>query len=129
MKLFWIAVLTTVFFVSCAEEFMYTNPELFNTTFKDDARLTSPEKVIEAWYRFDKNGARLNLTIAKNQLADDLFEVTLINDGMEDDSVEAEKLVMTVRKTTTGWLVEEVKSNYKCHDGRGHTNWGIQKCN
>lgn len=129
MKFFWTAIFTAGLFVSCAEEFNYSNPAIFNTQVEYDMNLTSPKEVMMAYYNVDEIYSPANFTIDTKVLSADRFEVTLIETGMQDDSVEGQKVVMTVRKTATGWFVEEIKHNHRCWDERGHTNWGIQKCN
>ncbi|WP_408024668.1 hypothetical protein [Tenacibaculum sediminilitoris] len=55
--------------------------------------------------------------------------VTLIHDNLLDDSVRGEKYIMELTKNNNKWTVLSIKKNWKCWDGRGHTDWGIEFCN
>lgn len=54
--------------------------------------------------------------------------VTLIHDNFLDDSLKGEKYLMELQKSNTKWTVISLKKNWKCWEGRGHTDWGIEFC-
>ena len=54
--------------------------------------------------------------------------VTLIQDNLMDDSLKGEKYIMELERMDGSWNVVYVKKNWKCRDGRGHTDWGIELC-
>ncbi|QAA81107.1 hypothetical protein EI546_04905 [Aequorivita sp. H23M31] len=54
--------------------------------------------------------------------------VTLVEDNLMDDSMKAEQHIMELKKEEGMWHVVYVKTNWKCREGRGHTDWGIDLC-
>ncbi|AWX44236.1 hypothetical protein HME9304_01236 [Flagellimonas maritima] len=55
--------------------------------------------------------------------------VTLIHDNLLDDSVRGEKYIIELKRNNNKWTVLSIKKNWKCWNGRGHTDWGIEFCN
>lgn len=55
--------------------------------------------------------------------------VTLIHENLLDDSLNGEKYSIELQRDNKKWTVISIKKNWKCWDGRGHTNWGIERCN
>ena len=68
-------------------------------------------------------------TISKNDIGNDSQEVILIEDGLMDDALAAEKTIMIIRKENSKLKVISIKENYKCRKGRGHQNWSAELCN
>lgn len=89
---------------------------------EDIMRYYAPEdKEAEGKYTYD---------ITVLQMADSaLTVVTLIEDGINDDSMRAKKVVMTIKATEGQNQVKQIKQSYQCWEGRGHTNWNSAYCN
>jgi len=63
--------------------------------------------------------------------AEDNTVMTLIitNDGLMDDSVEAERFVFDLKKDSHGvWRVNSGQKSWKCWQGRGHTDFSAVPC-
>ena len=71
----------------------------------------------------------ISAKIESKKIGEGLIEITLIHDGQEDDSQRATKIVMKAELIGQKWTVHEIKTNRKCWDGRGHTDWGTGWCN
>jgi hypothetical protein len=67
-------------------------------------------------------------TITKKNIDNDIVEVTLIEDGLLDDSKAGRKTLMTVKKENNILKVVSIKENYKCYKNRGHENWDAELC-
>ena len=67
-------------------------------------------------------------TIHEEVLANGNTLVTLTQDNLMDDSMKAERYLMELKKIDGKWSVVYVKTNWKCWEGRGHTDWGIELC-
>lgn len=67
-------------------------------------------------------------TIREDILTNGNTQVTLVRDDLMDDSMKAEQYIMELEKTEGSWYVVHVKTNWKCREGRGHTDWGIELC-
>ncbi|MGS4345257.1 hypothetical protein ACKUSY_06530 [Myroides odoratus] len=89
---------------------------------EDIMRYYAPEdKEAEGPYTYD---------ITVLQMADSaLTLVTLIEDGINDDSIRAKKVVMTIKEKEGAYQVVQIKQSYQCWEGRGHTSWNSSYCN
>lgn len=54
--------------------------------------------------------------------------VLLTIDGVNDDSVKSIKVVMTVKALNDILVVKQIKTSYRCWEGRGHQNWSAYPC-
>jgi hypothetical protein len=114
---------------SCSESFDIKDPAEFNKKIETRTDIATAERLVEIYYNYPPNEATPKLEIESKKLGNGLIEVTLIHDGQEDDSQRATKIVMTTELTGEKWTVHEIKTNRKCWDGRGHTDWGTEWCN
>lgn len=55
--------------------------------------------------------------------------VTLVEDGINDDSMRAKKVVMNIASKEGKLVVTKIKQSYKCWEGRGHSDWNASYCN
>ena len=55
--------------------------------------------------------------------------ITLIEDGINDDSMKAKKVVMTINSKDGQLTVSKIKQSYQCWEGRGHADWNSSYCN
>ncbi len=121
--------LLTILITSCQEDFQRIDPSEFNNAIAMRSDISSAKQLVEIYYDYPKNEGTPNLTIEEKKLSDENIEVTLIHDGLEDDSQRAIKIVLTAQLKNNKWTVLEIKKNHKCWEGRGHTSWGTEWCN
>ncbi len=56
--------------------------------------------------------------------------VTVINDGLLDDSVRSEKYMYKLEKTSSGvWKVTSAQKSWRCQQNRGHQDFSAVPCN
>lgn len=90
--------------------------------------IDTPEQLVTIYYDWPSNEGTPHFTFQTENLGDNKFEVTMINDHLEDDAMAAIKIVMTATHSGNRWTVQEIKWNCKCYDGYGHTGWGAGAC-
>ena len=113
---------------SCSESFKTIDTKAFNEKIASRTDIKTPEELIKIYYDYPANEGNPKLTVNSKELSDKSVEITLIHEGLEDDSQSGEKIVMTAKLTGQTWTVIEIKKNWKCWDGRGHTSWGTTPC-
>ncbi|MGG5577021.1 hypothetical protein ACPDHL_06705 [Myroides sp. C15-4] len=92
------------------------------TSVEDIMRFYAPEdKGAEGKYTYDMTV--LQMSNSTTTL------VTLIEDGMNDDSIRAKKVVMNISEKDGKLVVTKIKQSYKCWEGRGHSDWNSSYCN
>ena len=114
--------------ISCGESFENMDTELINKDIYSYTEIKTPEQLILFYYNYPKNEGKPELKITKRKINNQVYEITLIHDHQADDSQRAEKIVMTAKKIGNKWNVEKILRNWKCHEGRGHTDWGTEVC-
>ena len=114
---------------SCSENFDYINPETFNASIKDKTDIQSAEQLISLYYNYPEKEGAPHITINIKKITGNTLEITMIHDNQEDDSQRAIKIIMIAQHLNRKWKVLEIKKNWKCWNGRGHTNWGTKYCN
>lgn len=124
-----ITIASIICLTSCTEKFKTIDPTDFNGTIRNRADIKSAEQLIRVFYNYPESEGTPQLEIEKHELKDNKIEVTLIHDQQQDDSQKATKIILTAEQNGDTWTVLEIKENWKCYDGRGHTNWGIEYCN
>ena len=92
------------------------------TSVEEIMRFYSPEtKGAEGKYTYD-------ITVLKMANSSTIL-VTLIEDGINDDSMRAKKVIMNVTAKDGNFVVTKIKQSYKCWEGRGHSDWNASYCN
>ena len=129
MKRIFGLIISIIILTSCSESFDIKDSTEFNKKIETRTDIATAEQLIEIYYNYPLNEGTPKLEIESKELDNELIEVTLIHDGQEDDSQRATKIVMTAELKDQKWTVHEIKTNRKCWDGRGHTNWGTEWCN
>jgi PBP1b-binding outer membrane lipoprotein LpoB len=114
---------------SCSESFDIKDPAEFNKKIEKRTDIKTAEQLIEIYYNYPSGEVTPKLDIKSKKLNNGLIEVTLIHDKQADDSQRAIKIVMTVELDDEKWIVHQIKTNRKCWEGRGHTDWGTEWCN
>jgi hypothetical protein len=128
MKQLFVFLILLVFLNSCSESFNQIDPGKFNAEIAGRTDIKTPEELIREYYGFpESEGSKT--TVESENLRNDTYEITLIREGLGDDSQFAEKIVMTAKLQDQIWNVIEIKMNWKCMSDRGHTSWGTGTCN
>ena len=85
---------------------------------------------MQLYYPFEVENREGNeeININEKTLENGNTLVTLIHDNQMDDSVKGEKFIMELAKSEGQWNVLSIKKNWKCYEGRGHTDWGTAFC-
>jgi len=129
MKKYLIVGLFSMLLTSCSEKFEYVDSTNFNNSIANRTDIETAEELILFYYGYSESEGTPNISIETKELELGNIQVTLVHDEMKDDSMRAVKIVMTVKHTGQSWVVIEIKKNWKCWEGRGHTNWGTEYCN
>ena len=112
-----------------AETFEILDVQTFREKLASFTYIKSAEELMYLYYNYDLEAeGNQKLSINTIDFGDDIYEVTLIHEGLPDDSVYALKIVMTAKRTGSTWMINEIKRNWKCQKGRGHQNWGTELC-
>lgn len=92
--------------------------------------ITSIDKIMQEYAPEDME-AEGNYTyiITKSTSKDpNKFTLSLLEDGINDDSLKALKVIMTVEKKKESFRVTKIKESYQCWKNRGHQDWGADYC-
>ena len=91
----------------------------------------TPEQIMKIYYPHEVNPeeeGNETITISKKELEGGTIKVCLIDDNMMDDSQKTSKIELTLEAVGSAWKVIKIEKQWKCYEGRGHTDWGIQSC-
>ncbi|MFM2386944.1 MAG: hypothetical protein RL660_1701 [Bacteroidota bacterium] len=127
-KLF-IVLISLTFFASCSESFKRIDPTSFNEKIKNATNIKTPEELVKIFYNYPATEKVPKLTTYAKKLGDSTYEITLVHEGLEDDSQSGEKIVMKAKQDGQTWVVIEIRKNWKCWEGRGQKNWETIPCN
>lgn len=125
-KLFFIGLLLLN---SCDEAFQNIDPTEFNDLLSERSDIETGEALMKAYYNPTLGEGKPVLTIESLPYKKDMLIITLIHDGLLDDSMRAMKIILIAKKEQAYWKVLEIKKNWKCRVDRGHEDWGIELCN
>ncbi|MCL2689613.1 MAG: hypothetical protein FWE57_07190 [Chitinispirillia bacterium] len=130
MKRLFVLIIPLIFSCSHTESFWPIDVKEFNEKIAGRTDIKTSEELIWLYdeYPQSQEGFRKRSvqTVAVNH---EEYKITLIQEGLADDSMFGVKIVMTAKQTGTVWAVTEIKENWRCRKGRGQRNWGIEKCN
>lgn len=110
------------------EQFNTVDPAKFNASIANKKDIQSAEQLITLYYNYPSEEGTPKLSITKVPLKHGRVNITLIHDKMLDDSQRGFKILMTAQQKDGIWTVSEIKTNHKCWEGRGHTDWGTENC-
>ena len=119
-----------VLITSGCESFRTLDTKEFNDKIANRTDIKTPDELIKLYYDYDcsQDEGNPTITIHTIDLGKNRYEVTLIHEGLLDDSLSGWKVVMIAQRAGTTWIVTEIKENWKCWEDRGHTNWGTKRC-
>ena len=86
------------------------------------------EAVDEGWERDAEALVREYLRIDDGVLTVDGEQATLLRDRLEDDSVRAERWVLALDRDGEVWTLRSARWEQRCHQGRGHQDFGNELC-
>lgn len=112
------------------EEFQEISSDYFNQLLNEKGESLSAEEVMRLFYpyRIETSEGNEKIELSKKVSDNGNVVVTLIHDNQLDDSVRGEKYVMSLARINNKWTVLSIKTNWRCWDGRGHSDWGIERC-
>lgn len=113
------------------EKFEEVDPSELNQLLAEKEEELSAQEVMKLFYPYEPESEEEgNETIEITETTSDNGNtiVTLIHDGLMDDSLMGEKYIMELTKVGNKWKALSIKKNWKCWEGRGHTDWGIDSC-
>ncbi len=113
-----------------SEDFEHFETDEFNQIVAGHEKDLSAKEVMQLYYPFEVENSEGNeeININEKTLENGNTLVTLIHDNQMDDSVKGEKFIMELAKSEGQWNVLSIKKNWKCYEGRGHTDWGTAFC-
>ncbi len=97
---------------------------------KGESWVKSPMQVaLRITGEFDEMATREMKFEAATPESTNAITLTVINDGLLDDSVRGEKWIYELVKETNGvWKVSSIKRAWKCWPGRGHEDFSSESC-
>ena len=133
MRNFTIVILNIFWIIGCStgslESFQAIDPTAFNEEIRHRTDIGSAEALMTLFYNYpsEEEGGS-NILIESSETGNLTHEITLIHDRLMDDSQRGIKIVMTAKRSGESWEVIDLKKNWKCWEGRGHTDWGVAYC-
>jgi CCR4-NOT transcriptional regulation complex NOT5 subunit len=114
-----------------AETFITEDSATIATINKDIVakKITAPMDVVN-FYKpkgTQKEGKYTYNVVAKT-IDSTTQEITVIEEGLLDDSKAAEKNVITINTQNGVSTVVSIQKSFKCYADRGHTDWGAELC-
>jgi len=113
---------------SCSNDLQQLDTRNVNEWLSTRSDIENAEDLIREYYGDIPEEGNSSVSVERTDLIGSRTQVTLLHDGLLDDSQKAVQLIMAVQKRGQKWEVLEMQKNWKCHPGRGHTEWGIEPC-
>ena len=111
------------------ETFEISDVQQFREQVANSVYIQTAEELMRLYYTEEvSEEGNQTVTVEDVDLGDGYHQVTLIHEGLLDDSMYAQKIVIFARKTEQSWEVFEIWKNWKCRAGRGHQYWGTELC-
>jgi hypothetical protein len=112
------------------EEFEEVSPDDINQRLTKMGGDWSAKEVMKLFYPYEAESGEGNeiIEISEKVSENGNTIITLIHDNQLDDSVKGEKYIMELTERNNRWTVLSIKRNWKCWEGRGHTDWGTELC-
>ena len=109
------------------EKFMSLEVDKINNTIAQFPDYLSPLEILDVYYRTEAAEGE-EITTHEDKISKTESEVTLVHSGLQDDSVESEKYVLTAKLANGEWMITKIQKNWKCQLGRGHQEFGVEPC-
>ncbi len=113
------------------EKFEKLNSEEINKKLEGKSENLSAQDVMKLYYPNkleETEEGNEKIEISEKKLENGNSLVTLIHDNFLDDSQGGQKYIMELKNTNDKWKIISIKTNWRCYNGRGHTDWGIEVC-
>jgi hypothetical protein len=106
---FLFTILSLTFLLSCSESYKLLDPKAFNEQIVTRTDIRTPEALIMFYYNYPEEEGPQNIMIESGKLNDNSYEITLVHEGIGDDSQAAEKIIMKAELNGQTWRVIEIK--------------------
>jgi hypothetical protein len=114
---------------ACSDEsYSEIDPAEFNASIAVRTDISSAEALIEIYYNYPEEEGTTQISIESKRMNRNKVAVTLIHDRLADDSLRAIKITMIAKQVKGRWEVLSIRKQWRCYEGRGHTDWGIEFC-
>jgi len=110
---------------SCKSKYELINPTSYNDSLRYDISIQSPTEVMEIINPLIEGK---NTTLVWELTKKNEFEIILERTKLEDDSQEAERIIVTAINKNDTWEILKIKKSIRCWDGRGNTHWHSGMC-
>jgi hypothetical protein len=112
--------------------FQNVDPSAFNDKIREagqrnESWANNPEESTRHLFEVPLEGSRTSSAISSKTINGESI-VTFTQEGLGDDSVKGEKLILTFKKANEVWLITDIKRGYMCQDGRGHSHYSGEVC-
>lgn len=87
-----------------------------------------PEEIVKMYYPHKAETTKQTISINKEAMEDGNTKVTLIDDNMASETQKTIKIELILQPVGKAWKVIKIQKQWKCYEGKGHTDWGIQTC-
>lgn len=130
-------VILVITICSCASKddlktFVNEDTKVFNDKINkgiadSEGWVRDPILIVSKLFRGDDPVRKLVIDLESDSV--DKLTITLIQEGLSDDSVDGEKRIIEFRKVDSNWKIESIKLGFKCWEHRGgHTNYSGDLC-
>ena len=86
------------------------------------------ESVDAVWERAPEPLVREYLGLDDGSIVVEGEQAILLRDNLEDDSVRAERWVLELERDGELWTLASARWEQRCHQGRGHQDFGNELC-
>lgn len=138
MKQYTLAIILLygVFFQACTSstdnlalgDWKELNPKSFNEQIKGDNSIKDVESLVRYYYFAEPDEEMPDFKVTANKKHNNQWVAHLVVEGLMDDSVKGEQILMVAEKKGQQWKVISIKKNWKCYPGRGHQDWTTELC-
>lgn len=112
------------------QEWQVVDVAEFKTQVNERTDIATVEDLMLLYYNYPPNEEGASNIEVTGEQRRGTYVATLVHDKIADDSMRGIQLVLTAIKQKDGsWKVLGVQKNWKCWEGRGHTDWGVALCN
>lgn len=87
-----------------------------------------PEEIVKMYYPHQAASTKETISINKEKMEDGNTKITLIDDNMVSETQKTTKIELILQPVGKAWKVVKIQKQWKCYEGKGHTDWGIQTC-
>lgn len=138
-KILFIGICTlSILIISCTKSTIKKDTTIEHSTVETDqyaelnqrirkaGNIKTPIELIK--YYYGEIDANQDIDISVEQLEENQYEITLIQENIKDDSIAGMKIIMIAKRDNDLWTVQDIQRAWKCWEGRGHSQYGTQPC-